>query len=171
MFFRTFGLLLLLLAALFFIKSDVSKKNGLSKGCAPLNLAELPLPSKEQLCGDNLVEGIEIPCTFSWVEDFIAAGDLNNDSCDDAAAVLNFNTGGSGNFRQLHVFLNEEGQPKQVAAEDLGDRVVIHSVAIQEGKVTVAMTAHGPEDPLCCPTVEKTVTFEPPWQTSLPEIE
>ena len=38
----------------------------------------------------------------------------------------------------------------------LGDRVDLHSVAIENGQIVVAMTTHGPKDPMCCPTVEVT---------------
>jgi heat shock protein HslJ len=69
-----------------------------------------------------------------------------------AAAVLAIETGGSGAFYQLSLMMDASGQPINVASAFLGDRVMIHQVAFEEGKITVDMTTQGPEDPMCCPT-------------------
>ncbi len=82
-----------------------------------------------------------------------ALGDLNGDGADDAAVILVANTGGSGSFFILAVMLNDGGKPRQAASTDLGDRVVVKSLAIQTGIITVRMKVHGPNDPACCPTV------------------
>ncbi|MGE5301349.1 MAG: hypothetical protein ACM3MB_10395 [Acidobacteriota bacterium] len=36
----------------------------------------------------------------------------------------------------------------------LGDRVKVHSLEIRDNQFVVAMTTHGPRDPMCCPTLE-----------------
>ncbi|GEM_PF-1413101 len=83
----------------------------------------------------------------------IASGDLDGDGMADAAVILSVNTGGTGAFRELHVMLNQDGQPVHAAAIPLGDRVQIKVLAIQHGAIIVDMLTHGPKDALCCPTM------------------
>jgi putative hemolysin len=81
-----------------------------------------------------------------------AFGDLNGDGVDDAAVVLVSNTGGSGVFEHLAAVINQNGTPRHVASEFLGDRVKIEAISIEAGVITVDMVTQGPQDPLCCPT-------------------
>lgn len=89
-----------------------------------------------------------------------AFGDLNGDGVDDAAVILAYSGGGSGTFIYLVAVANQNGQPKQLAAESLGDRVKIESVAVKSGQAVVDLVAHGPSDPLCCPTQKQTRTYK-----------
>lgn len=86
-------------------------------------------------------------------------GDLNSDGARDAAVVLWWHGGGSGTFVNLVAVVNDNGTPRQVATRSLGDRVQIKSLSIQDGKIRVDMVAHGPNDPLCCPSQEVTRTY------------
>jgi hypothetical protein len=70
------------------------------------------------------------------------------------------NAGGSGTFVHLAAVLNQNGQPQHVASVSLGDRVKIEAVKIEAGTITVNMVTHGPNDPLCCPTVKTANTFK-----------
>jgi hypothetical protein len=83
-----------------------------------------------------------------------ARGDLNGDGLEDAVALLAINTGGTGTFINLAAVLNEAGNPRQAAIRFLGDRVEVQSLAIEDGVVKVKAITQGPEDPLCCPTLE-----------------
>jgi hypothetical protein len=89
----------------------------------------------------------------------IAEGDLNGDGVPDAALVLSENTGGTGRFRALVVVLNQNGNPVQAGTVQLGDRVPINTLTIQDERVTVDMIVHGPQDPLCCASLPTTQTF------------
>jgi hypothetical protein len=91
--------------------------------------------------------------------DIIAYGDLNGDGVEDAAVVLVTNAGGSGNFYDLAVVLNEAGQPNSVASTFLGDRVVIDKLDIQGGQVVIELITQGPDDPMCCPTIPVMLSF------------
>ncbi len=88
-----------------------------------------------------------------------ALGDLNDDKSGDAAVILTWNGGGSGTFINLVAVINKSGAPQQVAAELLGDRVQVKSLSIVEGRVVVQMVGFGPNDPLCCPSLEMTRTY------------
>ncbi len=96
----------------------------------------------------------------SWqLHDPIAFGDLNGDGVADAAVVLSYNGGGSGTFYGLLAVLNENGVPVHVASTELGDRIRLNSLAIAADVITVKMVAHGPNDGLCCPTIDTVATF------------
>ncbi len=91
--------------------------------------------------------------------DLAAFGDLDHDGETDAAVVLAVNTGGSGTFHYLAALLNREGKPLFADAILLGDRVRVKGVWIHDALVIVEMTAHGSQDPFCCPTQELTRTY------------
>ena len=94
------------------------------------------------------------------IEDKIAFGDLNEDGREDVAIILNSHGGGSGSFYELVVIINDSGEPSYVSCQALGDRVIINSVVIQSGIINLDMVVHGPNDGLCCPSIEKTVKYE-----------
>ncbi len=87
-------------------------------------------------------------------------GDLNGDGITDGAAILTVDMGGSGTFYYLAAVVDQNGVPVNVDTVLLGDRVQIQSVAIKDGVITVDMLTAGPNDPLCCPTQEVTVSYK-----------
>jgi len=89
----------------------------------------------------------------------IAFGHLSNNKTKDAAVIYVYNTGGSGFFMMLCAVIDDQGQPKNIARADLGDRVKINSLSIHAGKIIIDMVTHGPIDPACCPTVKKIATY------------
>jgi hypothetical protein len=89
----------------------------------------------------------------------IAEGDLNGDGIADAALVIAENTGGTGRFASLVIVLNQNGNPVQTALYQIGDRVKINQITIKNERVTLDMVIHGPQDPLCCPSLPTTQTF------------
>jgi hypothetical protein len=84
--------------------------------------------------------------------DSMAFGDLDGDSVADAAVLLAVNHGGTGVYVTLAAVLNENGVPIHNASILLGDRVQPQRIDIDDGVVTVYMIAHGPREPMCCPT-------------------
>lgn len=88
-----------------------------------------------------------------------AFGDLNSDGAPDAVVGLITQNGGTGHFVELAAVLNRGGQPENVAAQSLGDRVVIQAANIQDGIITLDMRVHGPNDGLCCPSQSETWQF------------
>ncbi|MDD5370879.1 MAG: Gmad2 immunoglobulin-like domain-containing protein [Anaerolineaceae bacterium] len=93
------------------------------------------------------------------IASLIAEGDLNGDGVADAALVLAENTGGTGRFESLIVVLNQNGNPIQAASTQLGDRVKIDALTIQDERIMIDMVSHAPNDPLCCPSVPVAQTF------------
>ena len=89
--------------------------------------------------------------------EYIVTGELNDESA--AAVILYSSGGGSGTFYELHVMVERDGQPHDVAWTQLGDRVEINSLAIEEDEIVVDMVTQGPDDPMCCPTQQVVQTY------------
>jgi hypothetical protein len=89
----------------------------------------------------------------------IGFGDLNGDGLPDAAVVLGENTGGSGTFESLVVVANQGGIPVQTDAVQIGDRVQVNAITIQDERVTLDEIVPGPQDPMCCPSQPVTDTY------------
>ena len=84
-----------------------------------------------------------------------AIGDVNGDGWEDAVVTLVVDPGGSGTFTYLALVLNQEGKPKPLAAVLLGDRIIVKSLALQNGNVEVTMLTRKPDEPMSTePTVE-----------------
>jgi hypothetical protein len=104
----------------------------------------------------------ENPSARVWVTmlDAVARGDLDEDGRPEAVVVLATNTGGSGVFHSLHVVRDHGGRPSDAAIAELGDRVELKALSVEEGRVVVDMVTHGPSDPMCCPTLRTVQTYE-----------
>lgn len=104
---------------------------------------------------DGLYQAPAAPESASQISiqltEWIASGDLNG--VPSAAVVLVGSGGGSGSFYSLHVVQEVDGAYQEVASTLLGDRVIVEGLAIQEDTVQVRMITHGPDDPMCCPTL------------------
>jgi basic membrane protein A len=87
-------------------------------------------------------------------------GDLNGDGVTDGAAILMVDMGGSGTFYHLAAVVDQNGTPVNVDTVLLGDRVNIQSVAIKSSLITINMVTSGPNDPMCCPSLEVTLTYK-----------
>ncbi|MBN1402270.1 MAG: META domain-containing protein, partial [Anaerolineae bacterium] len=77
---------------------------------------------------------------------------LTPDGAPWAVVVLYTSSGGSGTFRDLAVMAQGTKGLTQLASTSLGDRTVIESLAVEDGEIVVQRVAHGPSDPMCCPT-------------------
>jgi len=71
-----------------------------------------------------------------------------------AAVILYSNSGGTGTFLDLALVLEKDGTASNIATVNLGDRVRVNNVSIEQDTIHVAMTVHGPDDPMCCPTLD-----------------
>ncbi|MCB0212402.1 MAG: WG repeat-containing protein [Anaerolineae bacterium] len=119
-------------------------------GVAPLADGEYSEPFDESVSSEIWV---------GLVEDLVVYGDVNDDGLEDAVVVLTTSSGGTGVFYALYAVINDEGEPKPVASTMLGDRVIINSIAINRGEITVEMITQRPNDGMCCPTLPVTLQF------------
>jgi hypothetical protein len=97
--------------------------------------------------------------TLLLLEQPMAFADLNADGFNDAIVILEWNGGGSGSFPFLVVVLNQNGTPFAAADTELGDRTKINDIQINGKIITLEVVMHGPEDGLCCPTLNATWRF------------
>lgn len=88
-------------------------------------------------------------------------GDVNGDGAEDAAVTLVVDPGGSGTFTYLALVINEKGTAKPVSSILLGDRIVVKSLAIQQGNIVVTMLIRKPNESMSKePKFEVTRTFK-----------
>ncbi|MGB4705219.1 MAG: hypothetical protein WBI18_09150 [Candidatus Saccharicenans sp.] len=85
----------------------------------------------------------------------LAIGDLNGDGKMDVTVVLVSNFGGSGHFYELTALVNDGRSLRQANNLELGDRVNIESLEIEDQRIRIMMLTHGPDDPMCCPSQKK----------------
>lgn len=86
-------------------------------------------------------------------------GDLNRDGVNDAAFLLNEDTGGSGTFVSLVVIYSDAGQFRQAPGILINDRPIVNSLEIQNGVVVFSGFLHGPNDPMVNPTLGVTQEY------------
>lgn len=79
-------------------------------------------------------------------------GDVTGDQAEEALVVLVSQPGGSGSFYDLAVVRKQGQALTNMARIQLGDRVQIKSLLIEDGEIVVDMLEQGPDDPMCCPT-------------------
>jgi len=109
--------------------------------------------------GEPFVPGGASRPIVTFHPEVYAFGDLNGDGMDDAAVILIENSGGSGSFIYLAAVINENGTPVNVATQFIGDREQMQAISIDGNEIAVEMLAHGPDDPMCCPTQEVTKRY------------
>lgn len=68
------------------------------------------------------------------------------------AVILVTQAGGTGSFYDLALLTRNGHRWVNSDVLSLGDRVVIHSLAIHKDEIVVEMTSYGPQDPMCCPS-------------------
>ncbi len=69
------------------------------------------------------------------------------------AVILATDFGGSGTFYDLALLSKEGDGWVNTDVTFLGERVMITSVGIEDDHIVVRMITHGPDDPMCCPTL------------------
>lgn len=90
---------------------------------------------------------------------YITFGDVNEDGLQDAVVILSTNLGGSGIFSSIAVLENKDGKHEFIDTAELGDRVLINSIKIENGAIILDLVIHGPNDALCCPTQAVVKTY------------
>ena len=87
-------------------------------------------------------------------------GDLSGDGANDMAATLISNTGGTGWFSYLVVYINKNGAPEYVGSVFLGDRITINGISIHNRIISADIVTQGPGEAMCCGTLRKTIRYE-----------
>lgn len=85
--------------------------------------------------------------------------DLNGDGEEEALVLLGTNFGASGMFTDLAVVHMVDGMSVNLDTITLGDRVDVRDTTFEDGNILVTMVTQGPNEPMCCGTLEVTVTY------------
>ena len=109
--------------------------------------------------GEPAVEGSAGHPMVTLLPESTAYGDLNGDGRPDSAVMLAAESGGSGTFVYMAVVSLEDGRPVNLATTQLGDRVQVKELAIENGQIVVTLLTQGPDDPMCCPTQTETRVY------------
>jgi len=88
--------------------------------------------------------------------DFVAVGNLNSDGGKEVAALVSENYGGSGVFVFLAVYVNVNGKLIFQTSTMVDDRPQLNELSIENGEILLDAVIHGPDDPMCCPTLRTT---------------
>lgn len=136
-----------------------------------VNNASFRLKDDHQLIrlmdGKAVITDTDEPSCLSCIETYeiynsqIAFGDLNGNGKNEAAAVIENYSGGTGRWRFLVLF--KEGHLKKlkgIDSVDLGDRVIVKNIFIKDKTISLHLIVHGPEDAMCCPTKEKIIKYK-----------
>lgn len=99
------------------------------------------------------------------MSDKVAFGDLNGDGLGDAAVSIGINMGGTGVFEYVVAMLNQDGQPVQAGYYYVDDRARIEAIAITDLRIVADAMVHGPNDPMCCPTLAVEASLQLPLDT------
>lgn len=129
-------------------------------GLAPLTNGEYREPAAPGSATETVVS----------ITDKYAFGDVTGTGVPGAAIVLATDPGGSGVFYDLAIVVDIDGKPVNVASVNLGDRVQVNSVSVENGDIVVNMLTHGPGQAMAeAPTQEVTKRYN--IQISLVEAE
>ncbi len=96
----------------------------------------------------------------AWMGETIL-GNLSDSLEKDGVAIIYSETGGSGTFVYLNLYVNKNGKMVQSGYPIfLGDRIKVKNVTIKNKKILLDLITHGKGEPLCCPTTKETQKFE-----------
>lgn len=91
--------------------------------------------------------------------DFVAVGDLNADGTDEVAALVSENYGGTGVFVFLAVYADVNGTLTFQTSRFVDDRPQLNALSLENGEIFLDAVIHGPDEPMCCPTLRTTRHF------------
>jgi heat shock protein HslJ len=114
------------------------------------------------------------------LDDHMATGKGGNN--DTAAAILVSHLDGGEVYYDLALLKKTQSGWENTDIVELGDRVKIQSLSIEEDKIVVDLKVHGPYDRDCCSTLKKTFKYnvsgskmvkelDPEEQSSPPDLE
>ena len=78
----------------------------------------------------------------------------------DTAAVVTWDSGGgTARFYNLRLFQTQAGKPAEIAALEIGDRVFINTLKIENNQIFADLVQQTPDSADCCPTERVVKTF------------
>ena len=93
-------------------------------------------------------------------EPYILFSDLNKDGVEEAIVLLDLSGGGSGCFTYLAIVNQLNSTPNHLDSVSIGDRIEIKSLQVIDGTIKINLITQGPDDPMCCPTLNTTWYYQ-----------
>lgn len=110
----------------------------------------------------NFVDGVFKRQSLSSQIVKYSFGDVNGDGSGDAIVVTSTSNGNSP-IEELHVVLNKNGVPETHKVNPpVGDTDTaqnFNSISIRNGKIVLDMDILKEDDPKCCPSIKKTISY------------
>jgi hypothetical protein len=106
--------------------------------------------------GEAYVAGGASRPTAGLIDDLSVVGDLDGDGARETVAFLWSATGGSGTRNYIAVFNRTGPGVSNRSTSLIGDRVKLRAVRVSQGRIEVDVVEHGPDDAMCCPSIEAT---------------
>ncbi len=139
---------------------DISCSCQAAQNAAYSGIFEHPVTLKHgQWEGEPFVKGGASRPRAGLVENLCFTGDLDDDGDDELAVILWENSGGSGTFSYLAVLDMREEGCANIATQVIGDRVKVEGGSISSGKIELDVVDAGPDDPACCPSRKRVITW------------
>jgi hypothetical protein len=102
--------------------------------------------------GPPVLEGAASRPTLRLSEPTIVFGDVDGVPGEEAVATLSANAGGSGEFAYVAVFRNDGDRARTIGVAELGDRVRVERLWLDNGFIRLDLVQPGPGEPACCGT-------------------
>jgi heat shock protein HslJ len=115
-----------------------------------LEIKAQPLSVRDgRYAGESFVPGGASRVEVTVFDELAVFGDLAGDGSTLAVVPIVEQAGGSGSWTYLAAV---DSNAHNVATAALGDRVELVALGIENGRIHVTLVAHGPKDPMCCPS-------------------
>jgi hypothetical protein len=114
-------------------------------------------PQVVQLVNGQFQQGAPGDVNYVLVNttDLIVAGDLNADGVNEVIGPVVEYYGGTGKFVYLTLYEQVNQGLTFKTSFLVDDRPVLNALSIQSNQIVLDAIIHAPEDPLCCPTLNK----------------
>ena len=90
----------------------------------------------------------------------VTVGDIDSDGDDDAVALVIENSAGTGVFYLIVPVINDDGVAAALPAVSVGDRIVMESILVREGRVQVTLFDRAQDESFTVITQRKTLEID-----------
>lgn len=95
------------------------------------------------------------------LEQPVSSGDLDDDGVDELVVVLVANFGGSGTYTYIALVDSLDETSQSIGTSLIGDRVQVTSIHIADNIVGAETVEHAADDPMCCPSLNRSREWVP----------
>jgi heat shock protein HslJ len=130
------------------------------KGATYNGINDAPVALKEGAWEGKPVSGGSTKSRVVLQAASLVTGAVTAEGAPEAVVLLRKSSGGTGTFTFMAVVADRGGKIENVATAPLGDREQVRSLSIVDRRIVVDVIAHGPGEPMCCPTQKQRRAWE-----------